>query len=45
MLSAEVKKGLVGVPVLDSSKPGGREHLIYRKVHVHKRKRNIGKTM
>jgi len=44
-LSEEVKKGLVGVPVLNSSKPGGRAHLIYRKVRVHMRKRNIGKTM
>jgi len=44
-LSEEAKKGSVGVPALNSSKPGGGLHLIYRKALVHMRKRNIGKTM
>jgi len=45
MLSQEVKKGLVGVPLLNSSKLGVRSHHIYRKMRIHMRKRNIGKTM
>ena len=44
-LTKEVKKELVEVLVLNSSKPGGRLRLIYTKVCVHISKRNIGKTI